>query len=60
MILVSRKAKFKADLEERVSQIMYKMPLYTRKKITSTFSNCMGNAIKEVHMCLSVTKCLPR
>ena len=36
---------------------MYKMPLYTKRK--SPFSNCMGNAIKEVQMCLSVTHCLP-
>ena len=25
----------------------------------STFPNCMGNALTEVQMCLSVTTCLP-
>ena len=45
---------------ERVSQIMYRMPLYTRRTLHLPFVNGMGNAIKDVPMSLSVTKCLPK
>ena len=30
-----------------------------QKEITSTFSNCIGKAIKEVQMCMSVTNVCP-